>query len=172
MKAKLARHVSFLQWWLFASIVVAGFVLGYYEGVFHMIWDADITKLSFLIIGLFCVTSLWCGIQTWRASYLYDHSGEQKADVGSVKRAADIGWFFSDLSLSIGMMGTVIGFILMLSGFGEIDIGDVESVQDLFKELSVGMSTALYTTLAGLVCGSLLKVQFFNLDHIINKIEK
>lgn len=166
----VAKYVPFLKWWLFISLIAAGFALGYYENIFHLIWNSDVTKLSFLIIGLFWTTSLWCGIQTWKASYLYDYGIGTRSDISSIKRAADIGWFFSDLSLSIGMMGTVIGFILMLSGFGGIEIGDVESVQDLFRELSVGMSTALYTTLAGLVCGSLLKIQFFNLDHTINKI--
>ena len=37
----------------------------------------------------------------------------------------EVGWFTSDLCLSIGMMGTVIGFIMMLGGFANIDINDM-----------------------------------------------
>jgi hypothetical protein len=34
-----------------------------------------------------------------------------------------------------------------------------------------GVSTALYTTLVGLVCSSLLKLQYFNLGHTRRRVE-
>jgi biopolymer transport protein ExbB/TolQ len=77
----------------------------------------------------------------------------------------------SDLFLSIGMVGTVIGFISMLGGFAELDVNNTQTVQDLIKELGLGMSTALYTTLVGLVCSILLKVQYFNISQGIENIE-
>ena len=77
----------------------------------------------------------------------------------------------SDLFLSIGMIGTVIGFISMLSGFSGLDVDNAETVQDLIKQLGQGMSTALYTTLVGLVCSVLLKIQYFNLNQGIESIE-
>ena len=42
--------------------------------------------------------------------------------------------------------------------------------------MSKGMSTALYTTLFGLICGGLLKIQYFSLsratDNLIGPIDK
>ena len=84
----------------------------------------------------------------------------------------EVGWFTSDLCLSIGMMGTVIGFIMMLGGFANIDINDMATVQGLIKGLGVGMATALYTTLTGLICSALLKIQYFNLSQAIDKVRQ
>ena len=68
------------------------------------------------------------------------------------------------------MIGTVIGFIMMLSGFATVDISNAKTIQDLVKALGVGMSTALYTTLVGLVCSICLKIQYFNLNQAIDKV--
>ena len=42
----------------------------------------------------------------------------------------------------------------------------------MIKGLGSGMSTALYTTLVGLICSSLLKIQYFNLSQAIDKARK
>ena len=64
------------------------------------------------------------------------------------------------------MIGTVVGFILMLLGsFQNIDAGDTIALQKTLGQLASGMSTALFTTLVGLVSSILLKVQFFNLSQ-------
>jgi biopolymer transport protein ExbB/TolQ len=70
------------------------------------------------------------------------------------------------------MVGTVVGFISMMSGFSTLDVGDMTTVQDMIKSLGAGMSTALYTTLVGLICSSLLKIQYFNLSQAIDKARK
>ena len=84
----------------------------------------------------------------------------------------EVGWFTSDLCLTVGMMGTVIGFIMMLSGFATVDVAEIKTIQALIKQLGIGMSTSLYTTLAGLVCGALLKIQYFNLNQAIDRVQK
>ena len=70
------------------------------------------------------------------------------------------------------MIGTVIGFIAMLGGFINLDIENIETIQDLITELGSGMSTALYTTLTGLISSVLLKIQCFNLSYSIDKFTK
>ncbi len=87
-----------------------------------------------------------------------------------IESLMEVGWFTSDLCLTIGMIGTVIGFIMMLSGFATVDISNAKTIQDLVKALGVGMSTALYTTLVGLVCSICLKIQYFNLNQAIDKV--
>ena len=51
-----------------------------------------------------------------------------------------------------------------------MDVSEVKTIQTLVKNLGSGMSTALYTTLSGLVCGSVLKIQYFNLNQAVNKV--
>ena len=89
----------------------------------------------------------------------------------------EVGWFISDFVLTIGMIGTVSGFLLMLTGaFAGIDLTDEVAMKNVLEKMSKGMSTALYTTLFGLICGSLLKIQYFNLgratDLLIGPIDK
>jgi biopolymer transport protein ExbB/TolQ len=66
----------------------------------------------------------------------------------------------------MGMIGTVIGFILMLGGsFESLNVADTGSVKTALTDMALGMSTALYTTLVGLVCSQLLKVQLVNVEE-------
>ena len=170
--AALIKHQLFLRWWLFITVVLAAVAYMLIEGVFVSIWQNDSTKLSFLLLGLFVVMSAWCGYKTWTLSRFIDEGGDEPHLIDRIERLMEVGWFTSDLCLTIGMVGTVVGFIMMLSGFATVNIAEVQTVQSLIKALGVGMSTALYTTLAGLICGALLKIQYFNLNQAIDRIQK
>jgi len=62
--------------------------------------------------------------------------------------------------MTVGMVGTVIGFMLMLgSSFAEIDPSNVDSMKRVITDMASGMSTALLTTLCGLVASLFVKVQ-------------
>jgi len=77
----------------------------------------------------------------------------------------ELGWFVSGLLTKLGLLGTVIGFILMLASVGAIESFDVADVQQVLSRMSVGMSVALYTTLVGLSAGMLLGLQYLLLDR-------
>ena len=77
------------------------------------------------------------------------------------------GHFIADLLLKLGLTGTVIGFILMLLPIGEIEQFDPSLIQRLLAAMSGGMAIALYTTLAGLVTSTLLKLQYYLLDSAL-----
>lgn len=75
-----------------------------------------------------------------------------------------LGHFVSDVLLKLGLLGTVVGFIFMLLPIGELDEFDPSLMRDLLAAMSSGMAVALYTTLAGLVTSTLLKLQYHILD--------
>jgi hypothetical protein len=75
------------------------------------------------------------------------------------------GWFMSDVLLSLGLLGTVIGFIAMLAPIGGLDSGDDVALKSALTAMSGGMAIALYTTLAGLIGAIWLKIQGFLLDN-------
>ena len=77
------------------------------------------------------------------------------------------GQFLADLLLKLGLLGTIIGFILMLTPIGEIKEFDPSLIQQLLSTMSGGMAIALYTTLAGLLTSSLLKIQYYFLDSVL-----
>ena len=75
-----------------------------------------------------------------------------------------LGQFASDVLLKLGLLGTIVGFILMLLPVGEIEQFDPSLMQQLLSSMSGGMAVALYTTLAGLITSTLLKLQYHILD--------
>jgi hypothetical protein len=161
-------YSTFLRWWLFAVVIIVGCMFAQYLGVFDKIYDNDSTGLSMLIGSLFVITSGWAGYISYK---LARESKEILSEPEKVnfQKNADVGWFISDLCLNIGMIGTIIGFIFVLTGFATTDISNVVAMQDLLLTMGQGMSMALYTTLVGLVCGSILKIQFFNIDHALKE---
>ena len=87
-----------------------------------------------------------------------------------LRRGQEFGWFVADLLLSLGLLGTVIGFILMLAPISGLDTADESAIKGALAAMSGGMAVALYTTLAGLVGGMLLKVQGFLLDGAVQEL--
>ena len=60
----------------------------------------------------------------------------------------------------LGLLGTVIGFIMALSGVDAQAAGDVDSIAPMVTTLIGGMSVALYTTLVGAVLNIWLMVNY------------
>jgi len=167
---KPVKHILFLKWWLFVTLIGVAFVYLTAQGAWHALWENDATKLSFLLLAIFIQMTAWCGYKTWRLSKFIDEGKQEDHIVEKIESLMEVGWFTSDLCLTIGMIGTVIGFIMMLSGFSALDVSNVKTIQDLVKALGIGMSTSLYTTLTGLVCSAFLKIQYFNLNQAIDKV--
>ena len=170
----MLKHKLFLRWWLAFAGIMVGFTTFTFGDGWTELYDKDATRLSFVIIAMFLGMSQWCGYKTWLLSRFID-GGKRLEDehmIKKVENTMEAGWFTSDLCLTIGMAGTVIGFIMMLSGFTKVDMTDVSTVQGLIKSLGVGMSTALYSTLTGLTCSALLKVQYFNLSQAVDRIRR
>jgi len=84
--------------------------------------------------------------------------------VSRVKGPHDIGWFVVDILLKLGLIGTIVGFILMLGSVANTASLDVNTMQKILKQMSAGMSTALLTTLTGLIGSILLGLQYLLLD--------
>ena len=64
--------------------------------------------------------------------------------------------FCADTLIRLGLIGTIVGFILMLQSFVAGPTPSDENIQALLLTMSSGMGTALYTTFTGLVGATLL----------------
>jgi hypothetical protein len=60
----------------------------------------------------------------------------------------------------LGLIGTVVGFIISLSGIRPDAAGDVKAVTPMIANLILGMSVALYTTLVGALLNIWLMVNY------------
>ena len=144
----------FLRWWLLFCTSIAAMFIVHAFGFTQALLDNDMTRLSFVIITLFFGSSIFVGYETYK-----------KSKGKSVESGTNIAWFVTEMMLALGMIGTVIGFILMLgSSFESLNVSDTTSVKTALTDMALGMSTALYTTLVGLVCSQALKVQLVNVE--------
>jgi MotA/TolQ/ExbB proton channel family len=75
------------------------------------------------------------------------------------------GAFAGDALLKLGLLGTIVGFILMLLPLATLDNFDAASMKSSMKVMSGGMAVAMYTTLAGLIGSVLVKTQYYILDN-------
>jgi hypothetical protein len=163
------RYTILLRWWLFFSIALLGTLALFFSGLIYQVSQADVTKLSFLIFFVFVIFTVRTGMETYRLSNETRLSGPRMA---LFYKNSETGWFVSDMLLTLGMIGTVAGFIYMLStSFVDLSFDNVTSMQGVLAKMGKGMSTALYTTAAGLVCSLLLKLQLYNLTSRLDYLD-
>jgi len=142
----------FLKWWLCMCMIGVGLFLMYYYSLFEKVNQADLTKLSFVILTLFIIFSIQLGILTYQI----------KTTAASQLNTAK---WFAEKFVTLGMIGTVFGFLFTLDTvFCKIDAANINSMQAAIANMAHGMGTALYTTAAGLICSFMLKLQIYNLE--------
>lgn len=91
-------------------------------------------------------------------------SGLLRALEDEVANRHALGHFLEDALLKLGLLGTIIGFILMLMPIGELREFDASRMQQVLSSMSGGMGVSLYTTLVGLITHLLLRAQYFLLN--------
>ncbi len=75
-----------------------------------------------------------------------------------------LGTFAGDTVMKLGLLGTIVGFIIMLAPIAGLDAADRASMKSSMGLMSDGMAVAMYTTLAGLVGSILIRIQYYALD--------
>jgi hypothetical protein len=141
---------KFLKWWLFLILIIMGIATSLYFDFGNFIYQNDFTKISLLIGTIFAFTTFVIGYKLWtKKDYSYNKE-----------------WFASEAVISLGMIGTVIGFIYMLySVFSGIDLSDTSNLQNSLMMMAQGMGTALLTTLVGLISSVLIKCQLIMVEN-------
>jgi hypothetical protein len=149
-----------MLWYLQVCIQTLIIVIAVFFNLHMDIWEKDATKLSFFIVLIWAVTTALIGFWHFLASPQL------------IRNQAKIGWYLAETCLAVGMVGTVAGFLMMLgTAFSNIDVSNVSSLQQALAGMAVGMSTALYTTLVGLIASIFLKSQLVNLEHLADGLE-
>ena len=146
---------------------------------------ADITNMVIVILALFSVGFILAAYRTfWLSrelnySYLkvlppnsiakYFLQNSKKLDASSrnnlaaslrIKLSSKINYikFMANTLVILGLIGTVIGFIIALSGVDGSVSTNPEEVSKMVSTLIQGMSVALYTTLVGSICSVWLNI--------------
>lgn len=165
------RYGMFLRWWLITCLVVLGSLIAHWFGLFGLIWEKDASYLSFATLALFYGTTAWIGYITLKLTRACKYGTPFPNLYREFQRHEQVAWFISEVCLNLGMLGTIVGFVMMLAGFENLNIAEVQSVQELLSQLGKSMATALYTTLIGLLCGQIIKAQTLNFGLELQKYE-
>ena len=146
---------------------------------------ADITNMVIVILTLFAVGFILAAYRTFWLSRELNYTflkilpneslakeflqSSKKLDASSrnnlaaslrIKLGSKIGYikFMANTLVILGLIGTVIGFIIALSGVDGSVSSNPEEVSKMVSTLIQGMSVALYTTLVGSICSVWLNI--------------
>ena len=87
-----------------------------------------------------------------------------------LRAPVELGWFFVDILIRMGLIGTIVGFILIFASLSSGPAPDSQNIQDLLLSMSGGMGTALYTTLLGLLTATVLGLQYMILSRSVEEL--
>ena len=87
-----------------------------------------------------------------------------------LRSPVETAWYIVDILIRLGLIGTIVGFILILGALSDGPVPTGENIQSLLITMSGGMGTALYTTLAGLVAATLLGLQSTVLGRCVEQL--
>jgi len=174
----------------FALVNLVGFALlgaAHLQGWTDRAVASDSTGIVLLIFGLFVVGLVLCAWKIWRASHdlnlikSYDplnpsrvsdylsairlRSAESRsitAELLKLKLSSRIGVVrhIANTLVLLGLIGTVVGFIIALSAVKVNLAADIETVGPMISTLIGGMSIALYTTMVGAILNIWLMVNY------------
>jgi len=176
------RSLLMLRYILLNVIAFALLGVAWSQGYVHKVVSADQTYLSVVIFLVFivglvlCTQKLWQtnseidalktpeGLQSKSVSHLLVQNNDASSISGSMRlrlshRISVVRHLANTLVL-LGLIGTVLGFIIALSGVDPETASDVNSIAPMVSRLIQGMSTALYTTLIGSIFNVWLMANF------------
>ena len=146
---------------------------------------ADITNMVVVILALFTIGFVLAAYRTFWLSKELNYSflkvlpnqsiaktflqNSKKLDASArnnlaaslrIKLSSKINYikFMANTLVILGLIGTVIGFIIALSGVDGSVSSNPEEVSKMVSTLIQGMSVALYTTLVGSICSVWLNI--------------
>lgn len=145
----------FLKWALFASLIVIGAIIAANLGWTEYLGN-DPTHITYITLTVFCLATIWCGRLSWRLA-----GGR---DPKAVSMELKHGWFASSLCVSIGLIGTAVGYHIMLQhGHSGGEPGQV--IDQAFANTSI----AIINTVVGAICGVLVEIQSHFVEHAVDK---
>lgn len=186
------QHLHFfaLLWWLVLLLFCFGFYIAWDLGFVGHVFTNDRSHLTKAIALLTIAASAHAATHIIRYSIILKQSahhhhastsdGLSEQDLrleivaDRLRAPVEAGWFMVDLSIRLGLAGTIIGFILIFSSLTTDSIIGENALQQLLVSMSVGMGTALFTTLSGLIAATFLSIQYMVLgrqtEHVIASV--
>lgn len=131
-------------WWITNLAVATGVFWAWHSGIITKIWYDDVTMITSVLSLLYVATTALIGYVAYTKDF--------------ASKIVDACWFLSEQMLALGMLGTVVGFIYLLSsGITSASVTDPTSLATLLANMSVGLGIALYTNAVGILASLVTK---------------
>jgi MotA/TolQ/ExbB proton channel family len=172
------RYLLLLRFAVLNLVALALLGAAWLKGWVGVVVAGDTTGLVLVIVAVFLFGLMSCARKIWQTSVEINQLKERRPAGGSrigryllgvqgrdgharalaasalkLKLAARIAAVrhLANSLVILGLIGTVVGFIIALSGVNAETAADVEAIGPMVSTLISGMSVALYTTLVGAV---------------------
>lgn len=148
--------------------------------------ESDPSRISVVVVAVALAVTVWCGRRAWQLQAQATPDGEwarawrTARALGDPEAAQHLGelthgahetaWWFAAAVVKLGLLGTVVGFIVMATELADSRVFELAEVQLLLRQMTRGMAIALYTTLAGLVANLWLGLQLLLLDRLADRL--
>ena len=170
------KYLLLLRFGLVNLIAFALLGAAWAQGLVAKVINADVTNMVVLICVVFLIGLILAGYRLWKvskqlnAAYNYDANESSRAATFLSKtkgknassranltqalklklfsRIIHIRYIANSLTI-LGLIGTVLGFIIALSGVDPDVASNPSAISPMVAQLIEGMSVALYTTLVG-----------------------
>jgi len=160
----MKKMTTFTKWFLLNAVVLTALFFVEQRGGLSLIIKNDLSHLSILIMALYVVTSAYVGKLCYLADKASGNRGKDIEERDRLARKSDIGWFAAEHFFSLGLLGTIIGLTIAT----QTSLKDTVSITEVVTGLKVGLNTAFYTTICGIVFSLPLQAQLmilkFGLD--------
>ena len=190
------KSIGLLQSMLLLMLIIFGIWLLNDQGLLSIVMEGDKSHISKVIGLLWIISTLYWLFLSNEISKERDsfnigsfknnklsiskyfialEKGEDKdillkAFEAEYTKKLSYGWMAADISLKLGLLGTIIGFILMLQPIAELNDTSSDSLKLALSGMSSGMAVALYTTLTGLIVSTITRSQFHILSVRISSL--
>lgn len=126
----------------------------YTMGGFNFIMTQDVTYITLIIISSYVLLNVMF------FSLMRSH------DMYKINHIKNIIQTVGNSFMTLGLAGTVIGFMLLLFGlFNDLDFTNTENIKMIISQMTQGMSVSLVTTLAGIVTATLTHIKIALLGY-------
>ena len=170
------KYLLLLRFGLVNLVAFALLGAAWAQGLVAKVINADVTNMVILICAIFLIGLILAGYRLWKVSKqlnaAYNYNPEERSRAADFlkktkgknatsraniaqalrlklfSRIVHIRYISNSLTV-LGLIGTVLGFIIALSGVDTDVASNPSAISPMVAQLIEGMSVALYTTLVG-----------------------
>ena len=170
------KYLLLLRFGLVNLVAFALLGAAWAQGLVAKVINADVTNMVILICAIFLIGLILAGYRLWKVSkqlnaaynynpkersraadFLKKTKGKNATSRANIAQALRLKLFsrivhiryISNSLTVLGLIGTVLGFIIALSGVDPDVASNPSAISPMVAQLIEGMSVALYTTLVG-----------------------